>query len=115
MTQNAILAFSAVSMFNFCVGWISVLGPSSKIRLRTAQVFVISMTMSALYVCFQQNTDTQFRCAMIHFCTLTPIVVLWLVVLICYRHDSRREQIKKLEASLRSELERTSSELPAVK
>lgn len=115
MTPNAILAFSAVSMFNFCIGWISVLGPSSKIRLRAAQMFVTSMTVSALYVCLQQNHDTQFRCTMIHFCTLTPIVVLWLVVLICYRHDSRREQIENLEASLRSEIEHNSNELPAVK
>lgn len=105
MTPNAIPAFSAVSLFIFGIGWISVLGPSSQTRLRAAQIFVISMTLSAVFVCLQQNSEIQFKCATIHFCVLTPIVVLWLVVLMCYRHDARREQISKLEASLRSELE----------
>ncbi|CAN5538410.1 hypothetical protein BH10CYA1_BH10CYA1_18220 [soil metagenome] len=120
MIPNAILAFSAISMFNFGLGCASVAASASKTRLKAAKAFVASATLSALFVCLQSDPQIQLQCSVLQFCMLAPILLSWLLILVRYHyrqhhHDVRTEQIEKLEAALISDSEDKPSTLTPVK
>lgn len=117
MIPSMILAFSSASALALAIGGASMLAPLSKTRLLAAKVFVAAMTLSAVFVSIQSNPYVQLQCAIIHFCTLTPILLTWITILVRFqillkRIDAQQVRLGNLEASVKS---RTTEKQPQIK